>query len=278
MHAHRHRFDERRHLDGELGRTSVWLIGGHTHKVSKRAVCAGPCDAAALKINTAVMHALLAIPAGSTVERGLDHHLLADLPVRDPRPHRRNRTAELMAHDKSGRPRMGPIAKAVHITPTNTRPLDFDEHVARLRYRLSHARHTHVTRPVKHGCLHDTLLSSRMRSVMARPVGADPARLYHGCVTGLTQRLPHVWPVYHTSRSIENIQRVAQWRSRTFSGFVVGLHAWRCRSIGVEEARLLSRDCLGSGAERISSSGGLGPLYAQLRQVECSRVRSCHTS
>jgi len=30
---------------------------------------------------------------------------------------------------------------------------------------------------------------------MARPVGADPARLCHGGVTGPTQRLPHVWPV-----------------------------------------------------------------------------------
>src|SRR5262245_40066545 len=67
---------------------------------------------------------------------------------------------------------MRPIAKAVDITPTNARPLDFDEHFARLRYRLRHGRHTHVTRPVKHSCLHVILFSYRIRSVMARLEGA----------------------------------------------------------------------------------------------------------
>src|SRR5438093_3382867 len=112
MHAHRHRFDERRHLNGEFWRTSVRLIGWHTHKVCKRPVRAGACDAAALKINTAVVQALLAIPTVPTVERRLDHHLLTDLPGTDLGPHRRNLTTELVSHDKSRRPRMGPIAKA----------------------------------------------------------------------------------------------------------------------------------------------------------------------
>src|SRR5262245_8269878 len=117
MHADCHRFDESRHSDGELWRTGRRLIGWHTHILRKRTVRARTCNAATLKIDTAVVIAPLAIKAGPTVERGFDHHLLADLPIRAPRPHRRNLTAKLVSHDKSGRPWMGTIAKAVHITP-----------------------------------------------------------------------------------------------------------------------------------------------------------------
>src|SRR5262249_14363521 len=155
-------------------------------------VRACPCNTATLKIDTAVVKALLAIKAGPTVERGLDHHLLADLPVRDPRPHRRNRTAELVAHDKAGWPRMGSIAKAVHITSTNARALHLDEPAARLRYRLRHGRHPHVMRSVKHSGLHGSLLSSRTRSVLARPEGTVSCPLSPGGVTAPPQRLAPV--------------------------------------------------------------------------------------
>jgi hypothetical protein len=103
---------------------------------------------------------LLAIKTGAAVERGLDHHLLSDLPRGDVWTKGGNLATELVPHNKAGRPGVRAVVKTIHVTATDPGALHFDEHLTSLRLRSSDVSQPNILWTMEDGCEHGMFSSS----------------------------------------------------------------------------------------------------------------------
>ena len=161
MHTDSGRFNQRPQVSSKVGRTGVGLIGWHADVFGKGTVGARARNASPDKINATVVLPLLAVKTGPAVERGLDYHLLSNLPGGDVRTKRGNFSTELMPHNKARRPGVRAVVKAIHVTTADPGALHLDEHLTSLRLRRSDVGQPNVSWTMEDGGEHGVFSSSR---------------------------------------------------------------------------------------------------------------------
>src|SRR5687767_13979222 len=133
------------------------LVRGDAHVVSEAAVRPGAGQPARHEVDAAVVLGAPAVEAGTAAERGLHQHLVTGARRADAGAQRDDFSAELVAHDEAGRPRVGAVEKAsVDVAAADADALDLQQDVARAGTRFGTVGEAHVPRAVEHGGQHGT--------------------------------------------------------------------------------------------------------------------------
>src|SRR5688572_1838256 len=137
------------------------LVRGDAHVVSEAAVRPGAGQPARHEVDAAVVLGAPAVEAGTAAERGLHQHLVTGARLADAGAQRDDFSAELVAHDEAGRPRVGAVEKAVDVAAADADALDLQQDVARAGTRFGTVGEAHVPRAVEHGGQHGTYNAAR---------------------------------------------------------------------------------------------------------------------